>query len=92
MSMSSRNSSNDLVANMRHTVSRAVGVAGLTVAVSLPAATAQTSGDRGAAAAKSLQHVQEAVKAAGPKGRALTARGQNMAWGNWQNWNNWRNY
>ena len=92
MTMSSRNKSKDLVAAMRHTVSRAVGVAGLTVAVSLPAAGVQASENRNHTdVANSLHHVQQAIKAVGSKMRAF-ATGEKMAWGNWQNWNNWRNY
>lgn len=84
----------DLVANMRHSVSKAVGVAGLTVAVSLPAVNAKAATDANdhQDVAKALQQVQNSIKAAGPVVRARAAGEKLAQWVNWRNWNNWRNF
>jgi hypothetical protein len=79
---------------MRHTVGMAVGVAGLTVAVSLPAVSAKANTDSNdhRNVARSLQQIQGAIKSAGPLSRARAAGEKLAGWFNWRNWNNWRNY
>lgn len=93
MSKNTRAKNSALIANMRQSVGRAVGLAGLTVAVSLPAATVQTAdAQEKRDVTRSLQQVQKAVKAA-PVTAGTTRPGGKMAqWQNWNNWNNWRNY
>ena len=94
MSLTSQTKNKARVASMRQSVSRAVGLAGLTVAVSLPGAGIDTTdAQEKRDITRSLQQVQSAVKKAAPSTLRTTRPGGAMAqWSNWQNWNNWRNY
>lgn len=95
MNTSSGAKGRDLVANMRQTVSKAAGVVGLTVAVSLPAANvnAAVADNDYQDIAKALQQVQDAAKSADLISPARASTGEKLAqWFNWRNWNNWRNY
>jgi len=76
---------------MRHTVSKAAGVVGLTVAVSLPGGSAKAaiSDSDHRDIAKSLQLIQNAAKFAG---QLVPARASGEKLAQWFNWNNWRNY
>ena len=81
----------DRVASMRQTIGAAVGVAGLTFAVSLPAVHAKAA-ESGRTASKMSHQVQNAAKKIGQQARTKL-NGQSLArWVNWNNWNNWRNY
>lgn len=82
------------MANMRHTVSKAAGVVGLTVAVSLPAVSSKAAeiDNEHRDVAKALLQIQNDANSVIQLSPAR-ASGEKLAqWFNWRNWNNWRNF
>lgn len=94
MNASSGSKKSDLVANMRHTVSKAAGVVGLTVAVTLPAVSAQAAivNNDHQDITNTLQQIRNAAKSFDTLVPARASEQKLAQWFNWRNWNNWRNY